>query len=148
MTDISISDNHLRGIAATVILLDEMLCDFERWSKGCVMQGPLYREFDDLTPEQKQGILVEIEALRAQLSHLRDELGIEPKVHSVALTIWSKCAWFWSYLVELESKHLKGYGELPGDFAAWFDPKVEAMIERLNAISEISRSKRTPGKIK
>lgn len=134
-----IGENHRRGIAVTLALLDEMLCDIERGARGMVMAGPIYRENDDLTSGQKDDILREIEALREHISGIRDALSLEPRVWNSSVSISSKCSCFWENLVELESRRLWRYGEVPEGFAAGFDPKVEALIRGLEAISRAAR---------
>jgi hypothetical protein len=133
-----ISDDHRRGISSTLVLLDEVLCRFERWAKNGTAKGPLYQERQDLSEEQRLAILDEIDSIRAAIADLRDELQLHRKVEGVATAIWFQCSWCWSLLVELESRRLKRYGELPAGFAAYFDPKVKVLIERMNAISEIT----------
>lgn len=133
-----ISDDHRRGISSTLVLLDEVLCRFERWAKSGTAEGPLYEEREDLSEEQKQAILDEIDSIRAVIAGLRDELQLHKKVESVETAIWSQCSWCWNLLVELESRRLKRYGKLPAGFAAYFDPKVKVLIERMNAILEIT----------
>ena len=140
----AISDNHRRSISSTLGLLDERLCRFERWAKCRTAKGPLYEERDDLDEDQKQAILAQIAAARAILAEMRDELGLKQQEASVRKLIGSQCAWFWESLVELESKHLNRYGEVPAGFATCFDPKVKLLIECLEAISAIAR--RTAGR--
>ncbi|MBN1866693.1 hypothetical protein JW916_05330 [Candidatus Sumerlaeota bacterium] len=134
-----IGDNHRRGISVTLTLLDEILCRFERWTKGRTAEGPLYSERNDLSDDRKEVILAEIAAIRAVVVRLRDELALEPKTERISTLIWSQCAWFWESLVELESKHLRRYGELAPGFAAFFDPQVAELIERMDEISRIAR---------
>jgi hypothetical protein len=139
----AISDNHRRIISSTLGLLDERLCRFERWAKGKTAKGPLYGERDDLDEDQKQAIVAQIAAARAILAEMRDELGLKQQEASVRKLIGSQCAWFWESLVELDSKHLNRYGEVPAGFATCFEPKVKLLIECLEAISAIAR--RTAG---
>lgn len=134
--DISIGENHRRGISSALTLLDEMLCDFERWAKGAAACGPLYSESNDLGPKQRQTILEEIEILRAMLVDFRDTLALPRKVERVAASIWFRSSLFWETLVELESKHLRRYGAVPPVFAADFDPKVKFLIKHLEAIAD------------
>ncbi|MBN2132734.1 MAG: hypothetical protein JW741_24755 [Sedimentisphaerales bacterium] len=135
----AISDNHRRSISNTLGLLDERLCRFERWAKGLTAEAPLYRERDDLDESQKQAILAQIFAARATLGHMREEFGLDQQQASITKLIASQCDWFWEFLVQLESKQLNRYGEVPAGFAACFDPKVKFLIKCLEAISGIAR---------
>lgn len=97
----------------------------------------MYREHGGLTPAQKAAVLEEIKVIRATLTELRDRLGLSEKTTDIQTAIWSQCSWFWESLVELESKRLRRYGDVPRGFGKYFDPKLEHIIDRLTRISEI-----------
>jgi hypothetical protein len=135
----SISDNHRRGISSTLILLDEMLCRFERWAMGESVRGVLYHEVNDLTDRQRELILMVIEDLRAIMAELKESLSLKYRTQYIANTIWSESASFWVPLVELEPKHLKRYGAVPDDFVDYFAPKLSNLISNLNKIGKITQ---------
>ena len=67
-----LSENHRRGISSTLVLLDEMLCRFERWAEGEAFTGVLYREHNTLSAKHRRRILKEIAALRNLQAEPRD----------------------------------------------------------------------------
>ena len=144
LKDIPISENHRWSIASTLVLLDEMLCEFERLARGQVSRGLLYEEVDDLSAQQKQDLLAEIEALRDLVAEIQSELALEGVRKRVSSILWARCSHFWENLVELESRYLRRYGELSAEFASAFDPQVNALIEQLDAISQVLRRKHPP----
>ena len=136
----SIIDNHRRGISSAFILLDEMLCRFERWAKGESVCGVLYRENNDLTDTQRQALLSQMAALRNLMAEIRDSLSLKNNTQNVSKAIWAESSSFWVTLVELESKHLKGYGEIPADSARYLDSITHNLIAGLNKIIEIFKT--------
>jgi hypothetical protein len=143
-SQIPIGENHRSTIATTLGLLDEMLSRFERWAKGAEARSVLYLEQNTLREQQKREILTHIKAIRELLSQLRDDLGLPPKAQDVAGAIWSESACSWEAVVELGSRYLRAYGEVPPQLAVYIDPKVELLIERLMAISEAARGSGEP----
>lgn len=142
----ALSDNHRRGIASTLGLLDEMLCRFERWANGEVVGGVLYQERNTLSRRQRQTILNEIATLRRLLTELRDSLGLEVKTQDVASAIWSQSSAYWEALVELGSKYLRRYGDMPEGFATDFDPKMEQIVAHMICIGEATSRRRPTGR--
>ncbi|MFW6132516.1 MAG: hypothetical protein ACOC8F_01370 [Planctomycetota bacterium] len=142
----ALSDNHRRGISSTLALLDEMLCRFERWANCEAAEGVLYQERDTLSRRQRQRILNEIAALRRVLTELHDSLGLEVKTQDVASAIWSQSSAYWEALVELGSKHLRRYGDMPEGFAGDFDPKVEQIVRHMMCIGDAASHRRPTGR--
>ena len=140
---ISISENHRRGIASTLGLLDEMLCQFEQWAQGSEAHGVLYEESNSLTARQPKQIMGTITSIREVMKTLRDDLKLERNILDIRTAVWSRSASFWEALVELETGRLKRYGELPEGFAEYFDPKINTLVELLR---EFSETERRPGK--
>ncbi len=140
-SEIAIGANHRRGIGSALILMDEMLSRFDLWIDGAGADGLLYREDNDLDADQRSRIRAEIVAARRLLEMLRERLRIDPEVRSVSKLIWAQASWFWETLAELESRHLLRYGKLPPGFADFFDPQVKLLAERLDAISQLAKSR-------
>lgn len=129
-----LSQRHRRGIASTLAILDEALCEFEEWAMGREIRSVLYSETNSLTSEQRERLIHLLTGLRATLAELCDRLGLEGKVNDAVTAIWSRCSTLWVSLVELESPYLKRYGEIPADFAEYFDPKIAQLVEGLQGI--------------
>ena len=131
-----ISDNHRRSISITLGLLDETLCRFQSWAEGGCSEGVLYRQQNDLTRNQRETILREVAAVRRLLDELKDALALEPRTEQVAGAVWSQSLGHLEALVELGSKYLQRYGQMPVGFAEYFDPRIEAIIEHILRIAQ------------
>jgi len=133
-----INDNHRRALSAGLGLLDEALCQFQRWAEGAETRSVLFEERNNLSPSQRKRINALISDLQARITELRDALGLERRVQSVSHSIRAQCSVLWESLVESESRYLRGYGEVNPEAAAYLDPKMEAIIDRLFALSAIA----------
>ena len=141
---INLGESHKRAVDTVLFLLDEMLCDFETYAKGRELHGLLYHERNRLSPGQRQAILTEIDRIRSVMKELQAAFGLKPRVEDASQNIWSRGSAFWENLVETEAKYLRRYGETPPGLADYLDPKIETLIERLEAITRIAGGKR-PG---
>ncbi len=141
----SISNNHRRGVASTLGLLDEMLCRFEQWMHCQPAEGVLYRQSDTLTAEQKVAIQIEIDALREMMKELRDDLRLEVRTENIGTAIWAHISAFWEALVELKAKSLRRYGDVSDGLAEYLDPRIEQMIERMMLIADVARRSKADG---
>jgi hypothetical protein len=140
----NLGENHRRAIGTVLVLLDEMLCDFEAYAKGRELHGLLYHQRNRLSPKQRQAILDEVGRIRAVLMELQESLGLNPRVEDVSQEIWGRGSMFWESLVETKTKYLRRYGETPPGIEQCLDPRIEAIIEHLDAITRIASGKR-PG---
>ena len=146
---IEMNENHRRGIGTTLRLFDAMLCRFEEWARGREVHSVFYHEKNGLSPEQRRRLIEEIEALRMLLVRFRDDLGLNPSVEYAENDIWGGCSGFWENLVELESKHLRRYGDVAPELSRYMDEHVPELIvglERILAVlgSTDSKSRRRP----
>ncbi|MGO9568713.1 MAG: hypothetical protein ACLP5H_14345 [Desulfomonilaceae bacterium] len=133
------SDNHIRGISTTLSLLDEGLCEFEQWARGHEVTSVLYEVRNTLSAVQRQLIAQRVAKMRVMLKEIRDTLNLEGAVHRVDKMIAGSCAVLWVSVVELESDHLRRYGQLPHGLAEYLDPKVAVLNEDLQHISQIAK---------
>ncbi|MBN1900190.1 hypothetical protein JW926_02540 [Candidatus Sumerlaeota bacterium] len=133
----SINENHRRGISSTLILLDEMLCMFENWAKGEAGCGILYREINDLNDSQIKSLLRRISALRNLIGEMRDRLSLSDKTIQLSGKIWAQSSAFSNHLIELESKYLRGYGEIAADAVRYLDAQSHKLVSELKGITKI-----------
>jgi hypothetical protein len=130
--------NHKRGISAGLSLLDQQMCEVERWANLRHADSVLYEEQNTLTPDQSQKILSEVSAIRAVLVQMRDSLELEPKISVVTWSIQACCAALGQSLVELEEQHLRRYGEVPASLVDYLKPRLTELSERLQQISALA----------
>jgi hypothetical protein len=132
---------HKNGIATTLALVDEALCEFEQWGQGREIKSVLYTENNDLQPEQREAILLQVAKIRERLLDLKDTLELEAKPRSLKTSMWAQCSALWVNLAEVTSEHLKRYGEVPAGLAEYLDPRVVELTGLTNEILRIIKEK-------
>ena len=132
------SETHIRGISTTLALLDEALCQFEQWAAGREAHAVLYEERNNLSLQQRQAILAEIQEIRPLLKEMRERLNLSPKEEDAASSIWGRCWTLLEPLEELEGRHLRRYGEPPADLVEFVNPRSAEMAHHLRQIAGIA----------
>lgn len=130
----SVGENHRRSLNTALALLDEMLCQFERWADGAAARGVMFEERNGLGPVQREALRERILALRDLMAELRDDLDLEPTVQDVGAAVWSRSSAFWETLVELGPRYLRRYGEMSPELVAYLDPMVDKLVRGLDAV--------------
>ena len=141
-----LGEGHRRAASATLLLLDEALCTCEQWARGRECHSVLYSERNTLSSQQKRDLLAEIQEMRVLLDELRRELALKEETNTAASAIFQQVLATRDAVVELKSKHLRGYGELPRRLPEWLDPRLEDLVLRLNRLTQIARGEDTPGR--
>jgi hypothetical protein len=132
-----IGEDHKRGISTTLRLLDEALCEFRSWAEGRASRSALREEKNDLSEEQRAGILAETDRMMAILLAIRNDLGLEPRVEVAAERIRVRLATVWIHLIELSGNKLWGYGIPPAELVQYLEPNVQQLLKCIGQIAEI-----------
>ncbi|MDQ7784906.1 MAG: hypothetical protein RDU20_18630 [Desulfomonilaceae bacterium] len=138
------SDNHIRGISTTLALLDKALCEFDRWANGHEIRSVLYQVENPLSLGRRRLIVGEVAAMKYMLEEMRETLNLELTVRSADRMITSSCSVLWASLLELESRHLRRYGELPPGLAEYLDPKIAPLNKGLRRIRTAAAGSQPP----
>lgn len=121
-------------------MLAEAVLQFREWAAGRSSESALFRETNSLSPEQRRIIAAEAAAIEERLAEIRDGLGLFERERDAASDIAARCSLLWESLCELDTKHLRGYGEVPPELSAYLDPHVEDLIAHLDCIGATARS--------
>jgi len=135
---IPINESQSRSIATSLALLDEALCLFEEYGRGREVHSVCYEERNRLTARQRKALLSEIKRVREQMARMKRDLRLPAKVEDVGKRIWGHSAGFWDTLAEMESKRLRGYGDVSPALAEYLDPAAQRLLEQLQTISSIA----------
>ena len=131
---IDVPENHRRGIRATLMIFDELLCSVEEWAEGREEKSVLHVERNRLTPEQRSRLLQQAAGLRLVLDAARRELGLKPDVRDAASDIWCRCAAIREQLMEIEGRRLRRYGDVPSDLSEYMDALSNALLKGLDGL--------------
>jgi len=138
------SENHIRGISTTLALLDKALCEFDQLAKGHEIRSVLYHVLNPLSGAQRQLIVAEVAEIKSMLEEIRETLSLEVTVRSSDRMITSSCSILWASLLELESRHLRRYGDLPPGLADYLDPRITPLNNRLRRIGAAAAGPQPP----
>jgi len=131
------SENHIRSISTTLYLLDKALCEFDYWAQGHEVRSVLYEVRNTLSEAQRQSITAEVAEMKGMLQEIRDTLNLEVTRRYVDKLFLGSCSVLWTYLVELEGRHLKRYGDVPPGLTEYLNPRVDALNGHLRRIADI-----------
>ena len=134
---LEVSDNHRRIISTTLGHLDETLCMFRQWAEGQEISSVLFKEQNALSPRQRERLRLAILELEEQIREIRDTLELRENVKSVASAIRGHCACLWADLLEIQSHHLRGYGEPSPAFVDYLDPRIRRLGALMQRLPEI-----------
>jgi len=135
-----------RSIRITLVILDEMLCDFEEIARGRARRSLLFTEHNPLSDGQRGAILEKTGQMRVLMQELMTALALEAETHDLSREIFGRGSAFWAHLVDTESKGLTRYGETPEGFAEYIDPRIEALIRDLDSITRIAHRQTDDGR--
>jgi hypothetical protein len=138
---IPLNQSHRRAITIALRMMDQMLCEFEEYARGREIHSVFFEERNSLAARQKTALLAEIEQVRGLMEEIKNHLALESEVENVANRIWGSACAFWEVLIETTSRHLKRFGEAPAELAEYLDPRMEALIQHLGAITRIAGSR-------
>ncbi len=128
--------NHKRALSTTLVMLDELLMDIQRWVDGQCHNSVLYKENNDLTERQKKKLQQQIEIIQTKLL----QIGIEVNIQSAVNDIWSRVSAFRENIMELESRHMKRYGQIPQESQNYLNDLSKELLFQLDRILEIIKN--------
>ena len=142
--EMEIGEDHKRGITTTLRLVDKAVWVFRSWAEGRSSRSALHEERNDLTAEQRAGILAETDRMIAILVAMRNDLGLEPRLEVAAELIRIRLAAIWVHLMELNGENLRGRGEPTEDLVEYLEQNVRELLKHVDRITEIVSLKPGP----
>jgi len=139
MAEADLSENHRRSIGVALAGLDELLCTIESWADGREARGVLYLETNDLTRRRREALRGHAREVRTLLLEARDRLGLKTTEVRASGDVWSRCCAIRDMLGELGEKHLKGYGEMPGQLAKYMDHLSATLVDAIDRMSKAAK---------
>ncbi len=130
----TLTENHRRGISATLTLLDELLAEILLWVDGRQDQGVLVTEINDLSRHQRTRLRLLVTEIRQHLEMARKEFGLPVSRKSAVSSIWSQCLALRESLIELEGRRLQRYGALSAAWLSLLDEYSRLFLKDLDTL--------------
>ncbi len=108
------NENHQRILLVTFRHVDQLLSEAERIMALDGSQSPFQEYWPDSTPTQRAELHEQILKAREAMQRILDDLKI-PKNRPVSGTLWAAynhLAFASLALIEIQARHMKGYGDL------------------------------------
>ena len=137
MDPIPANEAQLRAIAVRLNLLDEAICTVEQFVRGRETHSVFLVESNTLTPGQREALAAGISAIRDILRQLRADFHFSVSPRDAAGIVRGECNGQWMPLTEMQSRYLRGYGEVPKELAEYLDPKAERLLRHLRLMAAI-----------
>jgi len=134
---VEMNANQRRGITVSLGLLDQALCEIRQWAEGREFQSVLYRERNDLSPQQRAKILTLIGEIQEIISDVKDSFTLNERIIEAVRSIRGHSSILWEQVLELQSRRLRRYGAVSPSLAEYLDPKVEGITQRLLHLSDV-----------
>lgn len=135
---VPIGENQKRSLATALALLDERLGLFEEYARGREIRSVMYEERNDLTTDERRRLRAAIRRARDLMGEMKQDLALPRHIQDVRSRVWGHSAGFWEILAEMESKRLRGYGEVAPCLAEYLDPRAAALLRILQAITAVA----------
>lgn len=141
----SLDQSHMRGISATLSLLDKTMCEFEEWANGREIHSILFEIENPLAPEVGRHILQLLMEMWETIRDIRDTLGLEKTIRTADRIILGSCSTNWAALLELQGTRLRRYGEIQDELVSYLDPKTKLLTDALRQIASIAAGRTSEG---
>lgn len=138
-----LSDNHRRTISTTLGLLDEFVCRAEAQARGRGVRSVLYEMSNNLSAQQRRELLAQVRVIRQALQQLKTDLRLNRRREDAGTDLWSRASILWEELAELDSRRLRGYGEVSPALSRYLDPRIQALSQQVQRLADIARAGRS-----
>jgi hypothetical protein len=122
-------------------VLEETLSEVEETIMGGKQRKIMTETVDNISPWGKALILKRIEEIKELISYIFQKLNLEKRREETKNRILGVMTIQCVNLEEIESKRLRGYGEVPDELREFLDPRVNKMIRLVDEICKIAGSK-------
>jgi hypothetical protein len=131
------NEAQLRAIAIRLRLLDEAICEVEQFVHGREIRSIFVVETNTLAPSQRKALAAGISAIRDILDQFRADFHFIVSPRDAAGIVRGECNGQWLPLTEMQSRYLRGYGEVAKELAEYLDPKADELLRRLRLMAAI-----------
>lgn len=125
------------SISSVLLILNEVIDDIEGLCNTEDKKSILYDVVDNLSKKEKNMVFETTGKIKELIKNITETLDIKKKKYETKNLISSRVASLWEIVCEIESKRLKGYGDVSKSLKEYLDPRVAMITKLLEKIGEI-----------
>lgn len=132
------NQNHQRILLVTFQHVDRLISEAERIMNSEYLESPFQEYTQDSTPTQRQVMHEEILKLREKMLRIVNDLKISAAQPTTGV-LWAAhnhLAFASLVLVEIQARHIKGYGDLSDEEQKLFDNISEQLREPIDHLGK------------
>ncbi|MCM8761879.1 MAG: hypothetical protein NC929_00980 [Candidatus Omnitrophica bacterium] len=132
--EIKITVAQKNSIASVLLILNEVIDEIEDLCRTEGRKSILYEVVNNLDDKEKANVLKTTGEIKELIKNISTALNIKKKRYETKRSISSRVSSLWEMICEIESKRLKGYGEVSVSLKEYLDPAVSRIIRLLKNI--------------
>jgi hypothetical protein len=133
-TKIKITDSQKNSISSVLLILNEIIDEIEELCRNTGRNSILYNIVNNLSEQEIKEILTITDTIKGLIKQIVKQFNIKRIKYDTKHLISSRISSLWEMVCEIESKRLKGYGEVSKSLRENLDPAVSKIIQLLNEI--------------
>lgn len=133
----SIESSHHRVLSIRLRGLDRHCNEILEWMNVPVAASVLEERTQDLRPDEKEKVRAVVLQIKDEIQRLAAEMELERSTSDIRRMIHSLASAMWVDLEETKSDGLNGYGRVSDQFREYWDPKVDALLEKVHALENL-----------
>ena len=128
-----------RRVSITFAMVEKELLEVEELIQSGRRAGILY-EIENDVPDEIEGPLIEkINSIREKIDNIKAEFSLHKETMSLTQKLGSKLSLLSVDVEEIESKRLKGYGEIAEGLKESLDPRLSEIKEEFYNMLKLLR---------
>ncbi|MCM8819050.1 MAG: hypothetical protein NC915_06220 [Candidatus Omnitrophica bacterium] len=134
--EIKITEAQKNSISSVLLILNQVVDEIEFLCKTEKSESILYEVINNLSEKEKASVLKTTSEIKEVIKNISTNLNIKKERYKTKLLISSRVSSLWEMICEIESKRLKGYGEISVSLKQFLDPLVNRIIYLLKSIED------------
>lgn len=132
-----LNENQRRALSTRLAMLDRFFYDVEQLLSSDSLRGEMFKLINDLTDEQREGVISLVNQGRAEIRASRDQFNLEVKHEYLHRMMAGHLSIFWTILEDCRAANLQGFGGVSPNLAAELDPKIESLVHIVNSLKSV-----------
>ncbi|MCM8829694.1 MAG: hypothetical protein NC824_01660 [Candidatus Omnitrophica bacterium] len=132
--EIKITVAQKNSISSVLLILNEVIDEIDDLCSTEGRKSILYEVVNNLDEKEKSNVLKTTGEIKELIKNISTVLNIKKKRYETKRSISSRVSSLWEMICEIESKRLKGYGDVSASLKEYLDPVVSRIIRLLKNI--------------